>query len=523
MSDIHEALALETLDRLLPDAGLEAIALIVDHASDTNDSALTDKALAWCKQFESRLTTEQQRAILDYFHANAWANRHIERRSTAAEAWAWDQEELQKQIFYLRRARNNPAFTELPRFRKCQILTNLANQLNTAGRFIEARALWSEALREQPTFWMARANRGRGLMYYAHALYDEGHMAVLALNAHKDLTDSLLHIDEYPEFGDSSVRHVFATHASSIEKHFDLAEIEASYRPDRFALTEEGNERAYRTWCLQETLFLNPLNDLAPHAIAARDVLTLPNFVTKTNESPVLVGFFNQLKQEFVSARWLYFEGINAEETHFSDHDVLLYNTLDYPALGLDMEKVKISFRICYSLLDKIAYFLNYYLTLGHPEDRVSFRNVWREKGTGEVHCKFTASENWPFRGLYWLSKDLFEPDFKDMTDPESHALHDLRNHLEHKYVKTHSLTVPERPTKGGETGLFFDNLAYSVSRRDLERKTLRLLQLTRSALIYLSLGMHKEELRRRENAGPEAFAAPMPLFELDDERKRKW
>lgn len=523
MSDIHEILALESIQHLPPANGLKAIALIIDHASDTSDSALTDKALAWCEQIEPCLDTEKQRATLDYFRANAWANRHSEKRSTIPQAWAWDQEELQQQIFYLRRARNSPAFKELHKIRQCQILTNLANQLDFAGRFIEARALWSEALQEQPAFWMARANRGRGLMYYAHALYDEGHMRILALHAHKDLTDSLLHVDQYPEFGDPAVRPTFASHAHGISKHFDLAEIEASYRPDRFSLTEEKNERAYRTWCLHETLFLNPLNDIAPHAIAARDILTLPNFVTKTNESPVLIGFFNQLKQEFVSARWLYFEGINSEDIHFSDRDVLLYNTFDYPALSLDIEKVKISFRISYSLLDKIAFFLNHYMNLGHPENHVSFRNVWREKGTGTVHHKFSTSENWPFRGLYWLSKDLFEPDFKDMTDPESHALHELRNHLEHKYVKAHSMTAPNPPLEGSGSGLFFDNLAYSVSRRDLERKTLRLLQLTRSALIYLSLGMHKEEGRRRADTGGDAYVASMPLFELDDEWKRRW
>lgn len=522
MSHIHEILALETLDELLPKDGLEAISLIVDHASDTSDPALTDRALAWCKQIEPRLDTEKQRAILDYFRANAWANRHIEKRSTAAAAWAWDQEELQQQIFYLRRARNNPAFKELHGVRKCQILTNLANQLNTAGRFIEARELWSEAIREQPKFWMARANRGRGLMYYAHALYDQGHMAVLVLHAHKDLADSLQHIYEHPEFGDPAVRSVFADAASDIARHFDLTRIEADYKPDQFVLTNEEGERAYRTWCLQETLFLNPLNDLAPHAIAARDVLTLPDFVTKTNESPVLVGFFNQLKQEFVSARWLYFEGINSDELHFSDREVLLYNTLDYPALSLDVEKVKISFRMSYSLFDKIAYFLNHYMKLGIPEGKVSFRNVWCEKNTGVVHPKFAASENWPFRGLYWLSKDLFERGFRDMTDPDAHALHDLRNHLEHKYVKAHSMSAPERPTKGDEEGIFFDNLAHSVSLRALERKTLRLLKLTRSALIYLSLGMHKEENRRRASSR-DAFIAPMPLFELDDEWKRRW
>ena len=69
-------------------------------------------------------------------------------------------------------------------------------------------------------------------------------------------------------------------------------------------------------------------------------------------EPPVLTGFFNQLKQEFVSARWLYFEGIHSESAHFSDRKVLLYNTLDYPAFGLAVEKTKVAFRMAYRCSD---------------------------------------------------------------------------------------------------------------------------------------------------------------------------
>ncbi|MHA7681880.1 LA2681 family HEPN domain-containing protein [Cupriavidus sp. PET2-C1] len=523
MRDIDQILAMDTLDALPPKDGLQAIAQLVDHALDHGDIALNYRALAWCEQIESRLASEKQRVLLDYFRANAWANRQSAHQSNRAAAWAWDQEELQQQVFFLRRARNSPAFEEIHVVRRCQILTNLANQLDTAGRFIESRALWSEALQEQPTFWMARGNRGRGLMHYAHALYDPGHAAVFALAAHKDLADAIQHIDEHPEFGDPGLRAYFADAASAIGRHFDLPKIAADYRPEQFTLPEGGEERAYRRWCLQETLFLNPLNDLGPQPIAARDVLTLPDFVTSLGEPPVLVGFFNQLKQEFVSARWLYFDGINANALHLSDREVLLYNTLDYPALGLDVEKVKIAFRMSYSLLDKIAYFLNRYLKLGIPEKRISFRHVWREKENGPVRPEFLSSENWPFRGLYWLSKDLFEKGFKNMTEPDARELHELRNHLEHKYVKVHAMMTPSPPPEGSATDLFFDSFAHSVSRDDLERRTLRILKLARSALIYLSLGMHKEEGRRRTSSDPDSILAPMPLTEIDDEWKRRW
>ena len=40
-------------------------------------------------------------------------------------------------------------------------------------------------------------------------------------------------------------------------------------------------ERTYRAWCLENWLFLNPLNDLGSHSVANRDIVMLPSFTTK--------------------------------------------------------------------------------------------------------------------------------------------------------------------------------------------------------------------------------------------------
>jgi hypothetical protein len=45
----------------------------------------------------------------------------------------------------------------------------------------------------------------------------------------------------------------------------------------------------------------------------------------------------------------------------------------------------------------------------------------------------------------------------------------------------------------------FVDRLAHPIVREDLEQKTLRLLQLARAALIYLSSAMEVEERRASE------------------------
>lgn len=77
-------------------------------------------------------------------------------------------------------------------------------------------------------------------------------------------------------------------------------------------------ERAYRQWCLDKRLFLCPLNDLGPYLAAATDDLMLPGIRERFDERPgdysppPIIGFFSQMKQEYVSARYMLFEGIVA-------------------------------------------------------------------------------------------------------------------------------------------------------------------------------------------------------------------
>ena len=107
----------------------------------------------------------------------------------------------------------------------------------------------------------------------------------------------------------------------------------------------------------------------------------------------------------------------------------------------------------------------------------------------------------------------------RDVTEPDAEALRDLRVHLEHKSVKVHEMG-PFPPQDGEPKDLFFDDLAYSLNRRDLEAKGLRMLKLARAALIYLALGMHQEERRRAAGKGDGGLVMPMTIETYPDQRK---
>ena len=493
---------------------LQRVGTLIDASSDARSAPGTDQAFVLLDELGTRSLSPDNAALAHYFRANAWANREHIRANP--NSWAWEQPECQAQILELRQALRHEGFSKLPAVRQCQILTNLANQLNKIGRFIEAVAMFDRALRLNTRFGMARGNRGIALSHYARALYDGGHAAFMLVAAHEALTSALADDALYEGLEYRPAQEAFRKEAGHLESHMNINAVRGDIAGKEYALGDREQERRYRSWCLAQRLFINPLNDLGALSIAAQDVLTLPSLTVSTATGgavPEVIGFFNQMKQEFVSARYLYYEGLHAKGVHFSDHDVRLYNTLDYPAYSLAAEKMRASFRLAYSLFDKISFFLNHHLQLGHKPKNVSFRSVWYEpKGSPPLPllAKFASYQNWPLRGLFWLSKDLFEDDFKSVTEPDAELLNEMRNHLEHKYLQLHQeIVTPGSPSLG-----------YSIYKGDFAARTLRLLKLSRAAMIYLSLGVWREERKRNRDTGRKTTLS-MPLDVWEDEWKQ--
>jgi hypothetical protein len=206
------------------------------------------------------------------------------------------------------------------------------------------------------------------------------------------------------------------------------------------------------------------------------------------------------MKQEYVSARWLLYEGLTSTTPHFSDRDVLLAATEPKPSLSLSIEKRKAAYRISYSLFDKIGFFLAAYMELGIPEKQITFRTLWRTGDNKPIRKEFDLTGNWGFCALYWLGKDFLENDNDEVAEPQARGLSDIRNHIEHKYLR---VTVAESLTPPP------DDLALVVSRDHFQAKAVHLLKLARSALIYLAIGVGLEELRR------EPSRAGVPIEEL--------
>lgn len=465
---------------------------------------------------ESSGTDDHRKALLHYFLSNASEVLRTLSRS-GWELHEWEQPELAQQIIHLRYAARLGNGTDLPVQRLCQIFTNLGNLMNHCGRVVEAMAAWDAALELDPEFVMALGNRGYGLRGYAQLTHDIGHKVCLVREAYRSLVKAQVRQDLS---NPPAAMELFARIRREIEESVSKDVLSGEIPTGPFDEDWTTEERVYREWCLGERLFLNDLNDIDLGYIAAADVVTLPSITTPVEASqPSWIGFFNQLKQEFVSARFFYYSGTSSDESHFSDKEVTLVNTLDYASYGLNVENVKVAFRLAYSLLDKIAYFLNDYLELGIPERRVSFRGLWYRNGqpVEGVRAELADRRNLGLKGLFWLAKDLYEPtpEFAEAIEPEAAEIASIRNHLEHKYLKLHENGPPTR----GPYGIGFEELAHSVGRREFDAKALRLLKLSRAALLYLSHAIYAEEYRRSPSE-ENGVVAPMFLDKIEDEWK---
>lgn len=438
-------------------------------------------------------------------------------------SWAWEYPEREQQILALSRAAAHPGFVELDVVRRCQILTNRANQLDVMGRFIDAIEGWDAALRIIPKFAMAQGNRGYGLKHYGGLLNDDRERAILLLHAHDGLIAATaadaVHDSIYPD----ALPQRFAEEAKTYAAAGDLDRIRELQNFGVPPLGRSKAEQKYRQWCLDRRLFLNPLNDLGPHARAACDNLVLPPISESFDERPGIVtpppviGFFNQMKQEYASARFMLYEGLHDTNLHFSDRGVQLLDTLDYPMHSLATERVRTAYRIAYSLLDKVAFLVDHYWKLGKVADRINFKNVWMVEGKSRLLDRFKGYPNWPLRGLFWLSKELFDDQLKRTTGPDARELHDIRNALEHKFLQVHEgWAWPMMLASPSGEGL-----GLSIDSDLLERKALRVMKIARSALIQLALAIGVEE-RARGRGQTDTIIGAMALFGLDDRRKRR-
>lgn len=210
---------------------------------------------------------------------------------------------------------------------------------------------------------------------------------------------------QYPQYIDSEKAiNDFIFRYTPMKEHYDKIKIKLPKIPPIEYKTNA--EQKYRNWCLENKLILNELNDIDNSSLASEDILHIPSitqYITAGTYSK-FHSSFNELKQEFVSNRFLLYEAFNnCSRNHFSDNYTYILETLDNSIYTLNTTKLKSVFKNIYSLFDKIAFFINEYFSLNITYREVSFKSIWNNKTLLEK-----IKRNTGLYTLYWIYIDLF-------------------------------------------------------------------------------------------------------------------
>lgn len=471
---------------------LHELGVAIDAAGDTlNRQALGRLRKDCAKRLQS--ATGPTKVVLYYFKANVHAHLGRCAHQDGADQWSWQSQHRVDEILCLRQAIQQDAFVGLDTLFQCRIRTNLGNTLSFLGRAIAAIEQWDLVIALRPRFAMALGNRAKGLAVYGRNLYDKPHGKLLLQEALASAERALASDADWDEGERAATQDIFRRYRMEFIAYLNQEGLAVA---DACSLGR-GQEHKYRDWAMTERLYLNPLNDAGIGAVAARDVMHLPSHVYGLDEEPRFPAYFNLLKQEFVSARYRLYNALFRVAPAYVDRDILLFDMGDGAEYGHRTEELKSAFRAGYATFDKIALFLNDYFQLGVSPGQVSLRKLWwavDEDGKRiGLHAAFQGSQNLPLRGLYYLSKDLFEDSFTVVAEPDGRELALLRNRLEHRFLGLQD--SPLAKLTGGDMHVQLGSEAFA-------RKTLRLLKLAREALIYLSMTMFREEELRRERNG---------------------
>jgi len=415
-------------------------------------------------------------------------------------------------MFYFRKGIDayDPSVHTDPRA-QLRILTNYANGLDTAGRVIEALNIYRRVISLNDLFSIARGNYGRALQFLANMVNDSGHYKELHCYAYQAVKIALS-IDD-PDMHEQAVaafQRIVDRYEASPSKDI----LSEPINNKEYKLGETTEEIDYRTWCLNNHLFLNPLNEvLEKESAFAHDPLTIVTYTEDIDavdsvsgnpaEPPRWFAMLNQLKEEYVYARYLCFEGCEKYgDVHFADKDVKLsLASYDYSNYSIRIEQLKSSFRILYSMLDQICFFVNDFWNLGLEERKADAFHI----------CKASnyPKDNIVLMSLYWVLCEFFEK-YGDAETASEKDLATLRNAFEHKFVKVHEYEWKKKLQLESDS-------FYHISEDDLKKQTLKLLEISREALMYLVYAIGVEESKKEKSDK----AVSMPLSDFPDEWKR--
>lgn len=481
-----------------------ASALLIDAGSSaSNTEAINEGAAMLERMLAQTRPPEEHRIQSEYNLSNAFAGlyRILRQRgeNEAAQLNLQKQKEALQKIL-LRRQHAPPELLPM-------IMTNYANVLDHLSRIPEAIDTYLECLALEPGHGLARGNCGVALLRYVglsrqHRLSNLDASWTLLSKAVAEPATILRWAG--PE-AHSDLQQKHRELKEKIEKQLaDGLETLREYRAHRQSDHHNSSPPTWLVRVIHDRLLLT-FNVMASAAAddssdyAYFDSLRYGLEHDAKQWSVDLINIFNSIKEDFASARYLFYHASHELQRLDEVNSYTVYGEPEGSAeFGLVSGLLKTSFRLAVDLLDKVALFLKHYLKLPGSARGCNFNTVWyqdQNPKTSQLNetVERLLLDNFPLQGLRDLQRDSFRQEYPART-------RDARNALVHQWVTLHWLPL-NRPTSGER--------AWSLE--DFSELTRFMLRQAKSAILLLTAAVNVEEARRL--ASEDKMSIPQPLF----------
>jgi len=551
---------LSELEKKYPDSPtvqFNKVGLLINNGSDLKDPGIVETGVKLGEKLLAEGRYKKNVTHLHYYNlANGYDSLYrLNWNNSKGLKQILHNEYLQKAKMYFRKALEEDDNLEFKL--KKQLLTNYANCLLNLGRSLEALYLYDEVLKMDSTFGMALGNYAEAMMNFANI--SGAYRTTICIDAYHKFKTALKD-QSLPQTGGLVAQENFKRKLKQIENWLNKNNVSLRKLPQHKRYKRKGLsdfEKFYLDICSANKLFLNfHIHDSTCNASIVDPIsISITTHVEDNYTFYELSKNVNQIKEDFTTARLLLCQSQYERKdfNRISKRTDYVY-ALDYSMFNLYCGLLKSAFTQAYNILDKIALFINEYYGLGMNPTKISFMNIWKEKGA--LKTRILDSENLTLYALYdiYLDFECGETSEKLEKLPENLQPNDLskyrisyeapkqllvlkgimkeeekdgllklstetsyqeaikrlfqRSRGYYKRIKDIRNTITHRRlvifdstcTNDSDKDLHKDNIGYET----MLSETINLFKLVKSAIIYLVNAIEVEERKKRKEAkGP--------------------
>lgn len=465
-------------------SNIASIFIDVGHMNHSTES--TQKGLDILKKYKAEIIEQIDEDAYYYNLSNAKSNLVKEKNPFNHTFSSIEQLiEIKKDLWKAIKSSSEVFNTTTPTY-----IVNLGNSLKQQFRISEALACYdlvNSLELDIPQSWINRSETLMMLNQVSHTY------SIQMLEQIKEGYEKVIFSQAIPPQWVDHYKEQARFQQNKIDEACLEAGIESDVHDKETTELEYKQLSDYRKFCLSNNLTLSEHGLYCSCVGSSRDNLTIPTTEGVVGDFVIPMEMvLNRLKSEFSFSRHLYFEYVSMQQDKEVLHDSCFSELFNDELLGLDVEKLRTSFRSCFGILDKIGIAICQLFDLYPANGMVYFQSFWQLDRDNRRE-KFNNCKNPGLLALYSIATDL-----NDKKDGEWSFLKQWRNDLEHEFVVVHKDDKPSDIYKSYD---FMKNIVF-IKEEDFRENLKRILQLTRSAIFSFVFAVrHKALNEKKEGA----------------------